>query len=137
MQCLAQRTARLLVAQLRPEEREEGITANGARRCQGEVGEQRHSLRLDAAGRGVGGVLSDEANAAEGEKLAHDRATVSGGARPGNSGDPRQRPAVTPLSSVSGSPQVLPTAGESIKDPDRARICVLLVRRDKPAWSCE
>ena len=85
MERLAQGAASFLVAQLWPEESEECVSTDGACGREREIREQRDSLRLDAPGRGVSVAGGDEADAAEGEKLAHDGATVSSRAAAGNS----------------------------------------------------
>jgi hypothetical protein len=85
MERLTQGAASFLVAQLRPEKGEERVSTDGARGREREISEQRYSLRLDAPRRGFGVASGNEADAAEGEKLAHDGATVSSRAGAGNS----------------------------------------------------
>jgi hypothetical protein len=68
---LAERAAAFLFAQLRPEQREQRVSANGGASGEGEVREQRDALGLGASGSGLGGP-GNESDSAECEKLAHD-----------------------------------------------------------------
>ena len=91
MERLAQGSPRLLVTELGPEQRQERVSPDGAGGREREIGEQRHAFRLDARRRGTGVVSAEESDAAEGEKLAHDGATVCRGPVAGNSDANRRR----------------------------------------------
>ncbi len=86
MESLPQCTAALLVAELGPEEGEQRVAAN--RPCGGlerEVREQREAFRLGSSSRGVRTVVAREADAPEGEELAHDGPRVEASTPPCNS----------------------------------------------------
>jgi hypothetical protein len=72
VQCLPKCAAGILVAELRPEQREEPVARNGSLDAfEREVRKQGQPLRLHANGRRFQAVARYEPHAPKGEKLAH------------------------------------------------------------------
>ena len=71
-ECLTQRCARVLLVELRPEERQQAVAAMEATRCRsGKVGEEGETTRLPEEGRRLAPVGTGEAQSPEQTKLDH------------------------------------------------------------------